>query len=104
MNNSVQVIPFANLALAFIPVLVVIVILYKWSLNSRNAFYAILRMLAQLLLIGYFLAYIFEVDSAWIVVSVLAVMVMCMIYSSAGISSACFLSWVKPHARDFVVT
>jgi len=75
MNDSVQVIPFANLALAFIPVLVVIVILYKWSLNSRNAFYAIFRMLAQLLLVGYFLTYIFESDRAWIVILVLAIMI-----------------------------
>ena len=27
------------------------------------------------------------------------IMVMCMIYSAAGISSACFLSLIKPHAE-----
>ena len=31
------------------------------------------------------------------------IMVMCMIYSAAGISSACFLSLVKPHAKDFLI-
>lgn len=75
MNNSIQIIPFTNLALSFIPVLIVVLIFYKWSLNYRNLLYAIARMLIQLLLIGYFLTYIFESDSAWIVILVLAVMV-----------------------------
>ncbi|MCH8956202.1 ABC transporter permease [candidate division KSB1 bacterium] len=70
-----QIIPFANLALAFIPVLVVVVIMYKWSLNIKSAFYAISRMLVQLMVIGYFLAYIFEADSVWVVLAVVTVMV-----------------------------
>ncbi len=75
MSSSVQTIPLLNLSLAFLPVLVVLIILYKWSLNAGYATYAMIRMLAQLLLIGYFLAFIFESDSAWIVLLVLAVMV-----------------------------
>jgi len=75
MNNSIQIIPFENLALAFIPVLVVVVIMYKWSLNIKSAFYAISRMLVQLMVIGYFLAYIFEADSVWVVLAVVTVMV-----------------------------
>jgi putative ABC transport system permease protein len=75
MNNAIQVIPFTNLAIAFIPVMVVVGILYKWSLNTGKALYAISRMLVQLLLIGYFLTYIFQSDSAWVVIAVLAVMV-----------------------------
>ncbi len=75
MNNSIQIIPFANLALAFIPVVVVVIILYKWSLNIKDSFYAISRMLIQLMVIGYFLAYIFEADSVWVVLAVLTVMV-----------------------------
>ncbi len=75
MNNSMQVIPFINLALAFIPVFVVMGIFYKWSMNFSNTIYAVSRMLVQLLLIGYFLVYIFESDSALIVLMVLAVMV-----------------------------
>ncbi len=75
MNNSIQIIPFANLALAFIPVLVVVVIMYKWSLNIKSAFYAISRMLVQLMVIGYFLAHIFEADSVWVVLAVVTVMV-----------------------------
>ncbi len=75
MNDSVLIIPLANLALAFIPVLVVVAILFRWSLDYRNALYAALRMLSQLLIIGYFLLFIFESDSVWLVVGVVAVMV-----------------------------
>ena len=75
MNDSIQAIPFTRLALAFIPTLGVIGILYRWSLDYRNGLYAIFRMLIQLLLVGYFLTYIFESDNAWIVITVLAVMV-----------------------------
>jgi putative ABC transport system permease protein len=75
MNHSLQTIPLFNLSLAFIPVLITIFILFKWSLKSTNALYAVSRMLVQLLLIGYFLTYIFESDSAGIVLVILAVMV-----------------------------
>ena len=74
MTDSIQTISFANLALAFIPVIAVIVILWKWNLGYRSSLYAIARMLIQLLLIGYFLVYIFENSSAPMVVAVLAVM------------------------------
>jgi len=75
MNNSVQVIPLAHLALAFLPVFAVVAVLYRWALEDRTALYALLRMVVQLLLIGYFLAYIFESESAWVVLAVLGVMV-----------------------------
>ena len=75
MNDSVLIIPLANLALAFIPVLVVVAILFRWSLDYRNALYAALRMLTQLLIIGYLLLFIFESDSVWLVIGVVAVMV-----------------------------
>ena len=75
MNESLQTIPLLNLSLAFVPVLLTIAILFKWSLNSSNALYAVSRMLVQLLLIGYFLTYIFESDSAGIIIVILAVMV-----------------------------
>ena len=75
MNDTIQAIPFSNLALAVIPVLLVILILFKWSLGARNAIYAVARMLGQLMIIGYFLVYIFHAKSAWIVLTVLTVMV-----------------------------
>lgn len=84
MNSSVQVIPLLNLGFIFIPVFVVLALLHQWSLNSTNALYAVVRMLGQLLLIGYFLASIFETDSAGIVILVLAVMVFASSWIALG--------------------
>ena len=75
MNNSIQAIPLSSLVLAFIPVVVVLVILYRWSLGYGKAVYAVMRMLVQLLLIGYLLTYIFEADNQWVVVAILLMMV-----------------------------
>ena len=84
MNSSIQTIPLVNLALAFIPVFIVVGILYKWSLGYRNALYAASRMLFQLLLIGYFLAYIFESESSSMVLAVLAVMIFAASWIALG--------------------
>ena len=75
MKNQIQVIPVFNLALAFIPIIAVIVIQFLWSREYKNSFYAISRMLVQLLLIGYFLAFIFDSNSGIIVMTVVAVMI-----------------------------
>ena len=75
MNSSIQSIPLANLALTFIPVFIVIVILYKWSMEHRNALYGVSRMLVQLAMIGYFLSYIFDSQNGWIVMAVLSMMI-----------------------------
>lgn len=75
MANPIQNIPLVNLIIVFIPVLAVIGILFKWSLDIKNALHAVVRMLGQLLLVGYFLTYIFEANSAWIVVVILSIMI-----------------------------
>lgn len=74
MNTSVQTIPVLNLALAFLPVAVVIFFMFRWSLRAWTGLYALGRMLLQLVLIGYVLVYIFETDHSWLVVAVLGVM------------------------------
>ena len=84
MTNPIETIPLLNLSLAFIPALLVIGILFKWSLNSTNALYAVSRMLVQLLLIGYFLTYIFDSDSAGIIIVILAVMVFASSWIALG--------------------
>lgn len=91
MDNTVQIIPFARLALTFIPPFIVVGVLYLWSQGGRNSLYAIARMLVQLLLVGYFLAYIFESKSAWVVLAVLVVMV--------SVSSWIALRTIKVHRR-----
>ncbi len=82
MNNSIQTIPYINLALAFIPVILVIIILWKWKIGHGNSIYAVFRMLVQLMLIGYVLAYIFKADNSWVVIAVLTV----MLFSSSWIA------------------
>ena len=82
MNESVQTISYANLALAFLPVAAVIFILWRWRSGYSTSLYAVFRMLVQLMLIGYVLVYIFEADSSLIVAGVLAV----MLFSSGWIA------------------
>ena len=76
MNNPIQTIPFSNLALVFIPVLIVLAIIWKWKLDVKNSVYAMSRMLIQLLLVGYFLVFIFEYDNFLIVTFVLSIMLL----------------------------
>lgn len=71
-----QTISLISLSFAFIPVVIVVGILYWWSLDANNAVYALVRMLVQLMLIGYVLAYIFETDSALVVLGVLSAMLL----------------------------
>ncbi len=74
MSTSVQIIQLQNLALGFVPALVVVWIMYRWSLNSGHALYALARMMLQLLGLGYVLTYIFAVNNPAIILSILTVM------------------------------
>lgn len=58
-----------------LPVAIVIWVLVKWSLDAKNAVYALSRMLGQLLIVGYLLSYIFNSDSMSLVLLILAMMV-----------------------------
>ncbi|WP_289282295.1 ABC transporter permease, partial [Methylophaga sp. UBA5088] len=75
MNTSVQVISNFQLALAFIPVIVVLLMMVRWSLKAGFAVYALIRMLIQLLLVGYVLTTVFAAEQSWIVMLVMLVMV-----------------------------
>jgi len=96
MNESIQNIPLFNLLIAFIPVLLVLGVFHKWSLRSGYASYAVLRMLLQLMLVGYFLAYIFEVAESWPVLIILGVMV----FTSSWIA----LGAIQQQRKGFYVT
>jgi len=74
MTDLLETIPLSKLLFAFVPVLFVVVIIWKWQLGYKNSIYAISRMLLQLLLIGYVLAYIFETNSSLVVIAVLSIM------------------------------
>ena len=76
MESAVREISTEGLILAFLPALIVIGIMYRWAAGARTAIYATLRMLAQLLLIGYVLVYIFSADKPGIIVAILFVMLL----------------------------
>jgi putative ABC transport system permease protein len=65
-----------SLAIAFIPVLVVIGIIWRWDIGYKASIYAICRMIVQLLLVGYVLTYIFGTNSYPIVIGILIVMLL----------------------------
>ncbi len=74
MNTSVQAISWSGLALAFLPAAVVVGIMLRWAAGAGVALYATVRMLVQLLLIGYVLVYIFEAEQPAIIILVLIIM------------------------------
>ena len=76
MDQAVLTISWQGLAFAAVPTLVVIAILWRWSAGSGTATYATARMLAQLLLIGYVLVYIFDTGEPSLVLAVLGVMLL----------------------------
>ena len=75
MGPSVESIPLARLLLIFIPVLVVVLIQWRWSLSAGTTIYAVVRMLSQLLVIGYVLVFLFRSDSPLVVSAVLLIMI-----------------------------
>ncbi|MDH5391720.1 MAG: ABC transporter permease [Gammaproteobacteria bacterium] len=91
--TSLQTIPLELLALSFIPVFLVVFILYKWSHNYKYSLYAVSRMLGQLLLIGYFLSYIFQSDSILLMLGI--VMIMVIISSSIALNNIKHKNWTQ---------
>jgi len=75
VSSPVETIPLARLALVFIPVLVVVLIQWRWAMPVLPAIHGLARMLAQLLLVGYVLVFLFESNSPLIVSLVLAIMI-----------------------------
>ena len=74
--EQINFIPLANLMLGFIPVIILIGIMYFWGLKISNSIYANFRMLIQLLLIGYVLTFIFETDEPIIITLVVLFMIL----------------------------
>lgn len=63
-----------DLAVAFIPVLITLVIIFYWAKSVKSALFALFRMLIQLMLIGYALNFIFNANSQWLILLVLIFM------------------------------
>ena len=81
----------------FLPVLIVIGIMHAWRASPKTALYASLRMLVQLLLIGYVLIYIFKSDDWWFIAGV--VLAMTLVASWIAIRTL-----ERRGARDYVAS
>ena len=77
-------ITLVDIAVAFIPVLVTLILIFFWSSSLKNAVIAILRMLIQLLLIGYALEFIFNANNQWIIIAVLGFMLIAASWIALG--------------------
>ncbi len=73
-----------DIAVAFIPVIATLIIIFYWSNSIRHAAIAILRMLIQLLLIGYALDFIFNANDQWIIIAVLCFMLVAASWIALG--------------------
>ena len=74
MNTTVASISATGLMLSVVPAVLVFAIMWRWHANPGSAVIAMVRMLAQLLAIGYVLIYIFDSDHFGIIVATLTVM------------------------------
>ena len=77
-------ITLVDIGVAFIPVVVTLIIIFYWSDNVKSASIAVLRMLIQLLLIGYALEYIFNANNQWIIILVLCFMLIAASWIALG--------------------
>ena len=75
MDSALAAIPVGRLLIAFVPTLALLGLLFRWSIGARSALYANLRMLIQLLIVGYVLTEIFETDQPIVVGIVVAMMI-----------------------------
>ena len=67
------------------PVLIVIIILNKWSLDWKKPLHATFRMLIQLTLVGYVLRYIFYSEAPSLLLIILILMVFVSTYIALGV-------------------
>jgi putative ABC transport system permease protein len=77
-----------NLSIAFVLTVPVLGVLLAWRLRFAESVYAIARMLVQLLVIGYLLAFIFETRHLAVILTVLAIMMMAAAWISLNALSS----------------
>ncbi len=90
MDDPVLGISLPRLAIAFVPALAVLAIIFRWTQSTPTTLYALFRMLIQLVMIGYVLTFLFGTDHSAVVVGALMVMM----------SAACWISLRPLHRKD----
>jgi putative ABC transport system permease protein len=71
-----QTIPLINLLYSLIPLLIVAFFYNKWANNKSEIVYATIRMIIQLLLVGYILIYLFKEKNIYIGICILIFMLL----------------------------
>ncbi|HSG65398.1 MAG TPA: ABC transporter permease [Gammaproteobacteria bacterium] len=74
MESPILSLPWSSLLVAFLPVAIVVLVMHAWGVGARSGVYATLRMVVQLVAIGYVLVYVLETDNPAVVLAALAVM------------------------------
>ena len=74
-----HIISINDLLIGFVPVIITLVLMVQWSLSIRMALIAVVRMLLQLILIGYALNFIFDSSS-----SIITVLILCLMLAAAS--------------------
>lgn len=72
--NNIETISLSNLGFSLIPALLVLLIISRWSLSVAHSTYALIRMLAQLALVGYVLTFIFDSQDSKLILLILFIM------------------------------
>jgi putative ABC transport system permease protein len=70
-----QTIPILELSIVFIPTAFLLAVMFRWQLKAFMGLYANVRMLVQLLLVGYFLTYVFETNQPVVIILVITLMI-----------------------------
>ena len=69
-----KTISFYHLSFTLLPLLVVWVYYYKWTKDIKEIPYSLIRMVTQLLMIGFFLIYLFETKNLYLGMTVILFM------------------------------
>lgn len=85
MSDAILDISLLNLSIAFIPPVLVFFILYRWHMDYGNAIYANIRMISQLLIVGYLLVFIFNQENVLIVAGILVLMISASSWIALGV-------------------
>ncbi len=70
-----QTIQLQELSIVFLPTVFLLAIMFRWKLKAWVGLYANVRMLLQLLFVGFFLTYVFETTQPIVIVVLVAVMI-----------------------------
>lgn len=75
MAAELSPIPLWKLLVAFAPAAVLLLLMRRWSLDAKGTLWASVRMVVQLLAVGYVLTYVFETDRPVVIGLVIAMMI-----------------------------